>query len=984
MGFLSKIEEKLAPSSRHEAEARDDGSHIGYTGQATSSGTGMVGGHSSNQPTSSSGVTSGLEHQAHRQGTASSLNSGSTSQGVSAKTAALMGHATSQNSDTPNLPGQFDSGSTSDRTHEFRHPVQTAAGRDFAASGPTTTTSTTTTTGTTAQYPTGGPVAAGSSNQHPSSSTMMGTAGSHSARHPHEKLAGDEYGSTGIGQTPSESHSLRHPGQHVASHEYSGVNPTTSRGDNGQAASNYSRVQGGNGHHSAEDTIGQATSDYSGSQGLSSQYQTGSSVDQASSGYRSGPPNNSSSTTGTGLRQTSTGQHGTSHSGVAGSGIGAAAAVAGYEASHRGHDDAPDRHGHYHTSDKVRANEPYDPYSTAGQKAAFDANSKSASDTSDVSQSLGNRSTADSRDTTTSSRNATGNSTTSRTGPRQALENKHAIPTAGGEKLGGATGPAQGYETRGGSTTGGSYADESPSDSRHRHGDRVPSGSAVTSGAGTHGPGMRSHQDEKPSMMDKMLHRTGHEESSASAHGQHDSHYGRDAAATGGVVALGAGAYESGKSSHREEKPSMMDKMLHRTGHEESPTGTHGQHDNHYGRDAAAAGGASALGAGAYESGKHGYREEKPSMMDKMLHRSGNDSGNEKTYASHDDHSRAHHSNTTGLTDRTSNDRQTHDRSHTGTGHGSTSISPQDISYMNPSSPTTIDSGRHDHSTSASHHRLGAGGALGGAALGFDNSSRNDPNDSTYAPTSGMGRHHQNTATGTKHDKTLLSGDGARVGQNQSSTTGVTRDHSGIGQHYQAGYEAGYQAGLRDELPRSRKCCSPAPSPFTHTSPISSHTYFLQNPSTHDLPTHPPGHPKQHRLRQPKPAPHQPPAPILAIRARVPDHVEHATREPRDAEAGTRARPARPADEQGEGERADVLEPVAVGALRGVEQVEFLALGRGRRGREVAAVRVRFRIRDAGGSAVAARADRVVEAEEEGAGQRHEDVPGSGALVSGR
>nr|POE63661.1 hypothetical protein CFP56_04564 [Quercus suber] len=826
MGILSKIEEKLAGAPKNESEAGNDGAHIGYTGQATGSGTGMVGGHTSNQTTGSSGVTSGRDHQALAHGTDSG------SQGLSAKTAALMGHTTSHNSDTPNLPGQFDSGSTTDRSHELRHPIQSSTGRDFADQGSTTTTNTTTTTGTTAQYPTGS-TSTGSSGQYPTSSTTGSTAG-RSLRHSSQNITSNEYGSsTGnpsqyqgssrVGEATSGTSGLRHPNQNITGHEYSGNNPGTAESGIGQASSGYGSVQGGNGQYPTAGGIGQATSDYGSTQGTPGQYQTGggigqatsdygsargipgqhqtgSGITQASSGYGSASSGgNQYASAGTGIGQTSTGQHGTSHTGATGAGVGAAAAATGYEASRLGQHDSSDRHSHHNTSDKVRANAPYDPYSTAGQKAAFDANTKSGSNTASASHGLGSRSAIDDRETT-STRHGSDNSTIN-TGPRQALENKDAIPTAGGEKLGGASGPKQGYETRGGSTTGGSYIDESSSGARHHHDSHAGRDAALSGGAGAYGSGKSGHHEEKPSMMDKVLHRSGHEGTSTGVQRQHDSHHGRDAAVAGGVGAAGAGAYESGKSGHHEEKPSMMDKVLHRTGHEEPSTGTQRQqHDSHYGRDAAVAGGAGAIGAGAYESGKSGHHEEKPSMMDKVLHRTGHESSKDEAYGSHENHNHAGHHNTTDLTDRTYGNNQTHNRSNTGTGHSTTSTNLSDISYMNPSTSTTNTS-RHDPSTSSTHHHhlgagAGAGGALGGAALGFQNASRNDPTDSTHHQTSGLGS--SNTAS-TKHDKTWPSGDSSSLGQTQSSTTtGMARDHSGIGQHYQAGYEAGYQAGLRD------------------------------------------------------------------------------------------------------------------------------------------------------------------------------------------
>lgn len=83
--------------------------------------------------------------------------------------------------------------------------------------------------------------------------------------------------------------------------------------------------------------------------------------------------------------------------------------------------------------------------------------------------------------------------------------------------------------------------------------------------------------------------------------GQH--HYGRDAALAGGAGAAGTGAYE--ESKHRGH---------HGTNSRDSPQQSYGntgdrEGRHHHGRDAALAGGAGAVGTGAYEESKHrGHR----------------------------------------------------------------------------------------------------------------------------------------------------------------------------------------------------------------------------------------------------------------------------------------------------------------------------------------------------------------------------------------
>ncbi|RDI83154.1 hypothetical protein Vi05172_g6891 [Venturia inaequalis] len=115
---------------------------------------------------------------------------------------------------------------------------------------------------------------------------------------------------------------------------------------------------------------------------------------------------------------------------------------------------------------------------------------------------------------------------------------------------------------------------------------------------------------------------------------EHDSHFGRDAAIAGGAGATGLGAYEASKhhghtSSTSATKSKSNDgygtaKILGTTTtgstvrSEASAPGSTGtvpaqsigstssmQHDSHYARDAALAGGAGAAGLGAYEAKKH-------------------------------------------------------------------------------------------------------------------------------------------------------------------------------------------------------------------------------------------------------------------------------------------------------------------------------------------------------------------------------------------
>lgn len=101
-----------------------------------------------------------------------------------------------------------------------------------------------------------------------------------------------------------------------------------------------------------------------------------------------------------------------------------------------------------------------------------------------------------------------------------------------------------------------------------------------------------------------------------------EHHYGRDAALAGGAGAAGLGAYEASKH-HGDDRNTLgqsREDPLHSTTQRSTqptstlgstgPTGTHttGQEpgkEHHYGRDAAVAGGAGAVGLGGYEAAKH-------------------------------------------------------------------------------------------------------------------------------------------------------------------------------------------------------------------------------------------------------------------------------------------------------------------------------------------------------------------------------------------
>ncbi|KAK4976559.1 hypothetical protein LTR28_007985 [Elasticomyces elasticus] len=89
-----------------------------------------------------------------------------------------------------------------------------------------------------------------------------------------------------------------------------------------------------------------------------------------------------------------------------------------------------------------------------------------------------------------------------------------------------------------------------------------------------------------------------------------ERHHGRDAALAGGAGAAGLGAYEASK--HRDPADTSRTSAGYDRATQPATTGAHGgsatgaqDQQHHYGRDAALAGGAGAVGVGAYEASKH-------------------------------------------------------------------------------------------------------------------------------------------------------------------------------------------------------------------------------------------------------------------------------------------------------------------------------------------------------------------------------------------
>ncbi|KAK1050759.1 hypothetical protein LTR74_016950 [Friedmanniomyces endolithicus] len=219
---------------------------------------------------------------------------------------------------------------------------------------------------------------------------------------------------------------------------------------------------------------------------------------------------------------------------------------------------------------KLQANDPVDPRSIRGQNAIYDN-----SDRADKHNFLH-------RDHH-GSRKSNDQDLSNQMG-RTSLENRDAIPTAGGEKLGGL-----------GSNTD---RERYPSQTHHYGRDAALGAGAI--GVGEHE--RRKHHDGET--MSGGLG-SGNEREREREQQQH--HYGRDAALAGGA---GAGAI--GLEEHERRKHAGGERMggLGSSNEQERLQGQQ-QPQHHYGRDATLAGGAGAgaLGLEEHERRKHADRE---------------------------------------------------------------------------------------------------------------------------------------------------------------------------------------------------------------------------------------------------------------------------------------------------------------------------------------------------------------------------------------
>ncbi|KAF2161591.1 hypothetical protein M409DRAFT_58984 [Zasmidium cellare ATCC 36951] len=277
--------------------------------------------------------------------------------------------------------------------------------------------------------------------------------------------------------------------------------------------------------------------------------------------------------------------------------------------------------------------------------------------------------------------------------------------------------------------------------------------------------------------------------------GPHHHLENRDAVPTAGGHKVGAGATSN--------LPGSFDT------YDNSPT-THGQ--NHYGRDAALAGGAGAAGYGAYET-THGRDSTGPApntagphksdLLNKVDPRVDANQSRDNTYGRdtgvgsdkyHAQTTSTHPGSTTTSHGTSGIDRRTYDTTSTNAGNYG-----QDVNYGNrPSADTPLTQSkdfteRHPHGTTAGAAGVGAGaGALGGSALshrqGDSSDTRNVTGGNYTGQSSTLGHgSSQSGSTGVLSHGTLGSDDHSLRGSELAKRMG-------------GAYESGYRDGYRDAL----------------------------------------------------------------------------------------------------------------------------------------------------------------------------------------
>ncbi|KAK5113522.1 hypothetical protein LTR62_003391 [Meristemomyces frigidus] len=198
--------------------------------------------------------------------------------------------------------------------------------------------------------------------------------------------------------------------------------------------------------------------------------------------------------------------------------------------------------------------EAVDPRSTKGQNAMYNATPSSGNYGTSSNDYAGNSSLDNdiNRSRTGGITNSMSTGTGNRTGGGYNLENPDAIPTAGGEKVGG--------------LDSGLSDSSRPGHNEHHYGrDAGLVGGAGALGAGAYEERKHHDRDDPRYASSGLTNPTGtghyndrddrYTNQGVTGSGNRDHHYGRDAAAVGGAGALGTGAYAENKHHlDREEK----------------------------------------------------------------------------------------------------------------------------------------------------------------------------------------------------------------------------------------------------------------------------------------------------------------------------------------------------------------------------------------------------------------------------------------------
>jgi len=207
---------------------------------------------------------------------------------------------------------------------------------------------------------------------------------------------------------------------------------------------------------------------------------------------------------------------------------------------------------------------------------------------------------------------------------------------------------------------------------------------------------------------------------SSGSHGNasKDHNYGRDAALAGGAAGIGAGAYGAGRNDHTSSTTTPHDSNLANRADprvdtsRSNVTGGEGQ-TQHHGRDAALAGGAAGIGAGAYGASRNDHTSSTTTPHDSNLANRA------------DPRVDTSRSNVTGGVGQT----QPHGVSTSTTTHTSTTTSgPHSSNLANKADPTV------DSDNSKSHHGrdaalVGGAGAAGAGAYGAHKHNEHDEKD---------------------------------------------------------------------------------------------------------------------------------------------------------------------------------------------------------------------------------------------------------------